>query len=113
MLIRSIMILLFTLACQGIHAQVNNSEFKDHLDSLYRHTVPLISVGELKDLNKENLYVLDTRETKEYKVSHLKNPRHVEYYWFDMRKVYDIPKDASIVLYCSVGLRSERIGESF
>ena len=111
MLIRNIIILLFALVSQSVHAQINNSEFKAHLDSLYRHSVPLISIVELKALNKDNLYVLDTRETKEYKVSHLKNARHIGYFWFDMRKVYDIPKDATVVLYCSVGLRSEKIGE--
>ncbi|MBU0695313.1 MAG: rhodanese-like domain-containing protein, partial [Bacteroidetes bacterium] len=33
------------------------------------------------------------------------------YIWFDMRKVYDIPKDAIVVVYCSVGYRSEKIAE--
>lgn len=78
---------------------------------MYQHTVPLISVEEFKLLDKNNLYVLDTREAKEFKVSHLKNARHVGYFWFDMRNVYDIPENSTIVLYCSVGFRSEKIGE--
>lgn len=81
------------------------------LDSIYHHTVPLISIDEFKIMSKQNLYVLDTRELNEFKVSHLKNARHVGYFWFDMRSVYDIPKDANVVLYCSVGIRSEKIGE--
>lgn len=55
--------------------------------------------------------MLDVREIEEYKVSHLKNARRVGYFWFDMRSVYDIPNDATIVVYCSVGYRSEKIGE--
>jgi rhodanese-related sulfurtransferase len=56
------------------------------------------------------MYLLDTREEEEFNVSHLKNARHAGYFWFDMRKVYDIPLDAQIILYCSVGYRSEKIG---
>lgn len=90
-------------------AQIKNPEFKVLIDSLYHHTVPLIAVDSLKHL--KNVYVLDTRETEEFSVSHLKNARNVGYIWFDMRSVYDIPKDATVVLYCSVGYRSEKIGE--
>ena len=94
-----------------VSAQINSPEFKEVLDGTYRHTVPLISVEEFKELDKHNLFVLDTRETKEFKVSHLKNARHVGYFWFDMRSIYDIPQDATVVLYCSVGYRSEKIGD--
>lgn len=62
-------------------------------------------------MNKSDLFVLDIREEEEYKVSHLKNARHVGYFWFDMRKIYDIPKDAQLVLYCSIGNRSEKIAQ--
>ena len=95
----------------GSFAQIRNPEYKNMLDSLYKHTVPLISVEDFKKLDQHNLYVLDTRETKEYNVSHLKQARHVGYFWFDMRRVFDIPKNATVVLYCSVGWRSEVIGE--
>lgn len=90
--------------------QIRNPEFKAKLDSVYEHDVPLISVAEFLKLDKHNLYVLDAREENEYEVSHLKNARHVGYFWFDMRTIYDIPTDANVVVYCSVGLRSEKIG---
>lgn len=108
---RTLLVLLLVFVAQKLNAQIHNPEFKSLLDSVYQHTVPLISVDELKIMDKHNLYVLDTREEKEFKVSHLKNARHVGYFWFDMRSIYDIPKDATVVLYCSVGLRSEKIGE--
>lgn len=93
----------------GLFAQIKNPDFKHMLDSMYNHSVPLIRVDSLKSL--KNVYLLDTREKEEFEVSHLKNARNVGYIWFDMRRVYDIPKDATIVVYCSVGYRSEKIGE--
>lgn len=104
-------ILIFTFLCFpfSLFAQIKNQDYKKMLDSLYTHDVPLISVDSLKHL--KGVYLLDTREEEEYQVSHLKNARNVGFIWFDMRKVYDIPKDATIVVYCSVGARSEKIGE--
>jgi rhodanese-related sulfurtransferase len=89
--------------------QIKNIEYKNMLDSMYEHTVPLITVDSLHHI--KGAYILDTRENKEFDVSHIKNARNVGFLWFDMRKVYDIPKDATIVVYCSVGYRSEKIGE--
>ena len=60
---------------------------------------------------KRGAVVLDTRERDEYEVSHIRHAQHVGYIWFDMREVYDIPKTDTVVVYCAVGNRSERIGE--
>jgi rhodanese-related sulfurtransferase len=92
-------------------AQINNPEYKQTIDSLYENSVPLITIEELIKIDKYNLYILDTREEEEFNVSHLKNARNVGNFWFDMRKVYDIPVNATVVVYCSVGIRSEKIGE--
>lgn len=108
-LVKYFLIILVFFGCRA-EAQIKKQEYKIMLDSLYEHNVPLISVEELKKLNKKGIYLLDTREEDEFNVSHLKNARHAGYFWFDMRKVYDIPLDAQIILYCSVGYRSEKIG---
>ncbi|HEX7367127.1 MAG TPA: rhodanese-like domain-containing protein [Pelobium sp.] len=100
--------LLFILPL-SVFSQIKNPAYKEMLDKMYQHSVPLISVDSLKHL--KNVYLLDARETQEYDVSHLKNAKQVGYIWFDMRKVVDIPKDANIVVYCSVGYRSEKIAE--
>ena len=55
--------------------------------------------------------MLDTRELYEYNVSHLTNARCVGYDKFTMNSIRDIPQDAEIVVYCSLGVRSEKIGE--
>jgi rhodanese-related sulfurtransferase len=104
------LIILFFFGFE-LQAQIKNQEYKLMLDSLYEHSVPLISVEDLIKLNKKEVYILDTREEEEFNVSHIKNARNVGYFWFDMRKIYDIPMSATIVLYCSVGMRSEKIGE--
>jgi rhodanese-related sulfurtransferase len=99
---------LFSLTTVG---QIRNAKYQEKLDSTYRRSIPLLSIKEFKKFNKTNFYILDARESEEFEVSHLKNARHVGYYWFDMRSVYDIPYDATIVVYCTIGSRSERIGE--
>ena len=90
-------------------SQVRNIHFKAWLDSTYKHSVPLITVEELKALPKESIVILDAREGEEYDVSHLKNAIHAGYFWFDMRKLYDIPKDSVIVVYCTAGIRTSKI----
>ena len=88
-----------------------NPEFGERLHSIYRHNVPTIGVTELSGMLNEGAVVLDTREQEEFDISHIRHARHVGYIWFDMRKVYDVPKTATVVVYCAIGNRSERIGE--
>jgi rhodanese-related sulfurtransferase len=86
--------------------------YDQKLQSLYKNTVSLIQPQEVnKKLNKEDVVILDTRSAKEYSVSHLPNAKFVGYDHFDIAQVKDIPKDKEIIVYCSVGYRSEKIGE--
>ncbi len=75
-------------------------------------SVPYIYVDSLKKIT-EKVILLDAREKKEYKVSHLKNALFVGYEKFDLKKtIRSLPsKDARIVVYCSLGVRSEDIAE--
>ncbi|SKB29299.1 rhodanese-like domain-containing protein [Daejeonella lutea] len=104
------LIILF-ISFDGLTAQTINPGFKHLLDSIYEEKVPQVSVEDFLKMNKNEVFVLDTRENDEFEVSHLKNARHVGYFWFDMRKIYDIPFTANIVVYCSIGSRSEKIGQ--
>lgn len=71
-----------------------------------------ISVNNLK-ANLKRFVILDAREPNEYKVSHLKNAIHVGYNNFDLNYTSSNLKDKNtrIVVYCSVGIRSEDIAE--
>lgn len=75
------------------------------------NTVPYIHVEKLK-LNTQFL-LLDTREKAEFEVSHLKNAIWVGDKEFDVDKVSSIIPDNNtpIVVYCSIGVRSEDVGE--
>lgn len=74
-------------------------------------TVPFISSTDLK--NNYNKYtILDSRELKEFKVSHLENSIWVGYDDFNIHNtIKKIKADKAIVIYCSIGYRSEKIGE--
>lgn len=104
----NIMILSFLqslLAC-------GQQTYDQKLQSLYKKTVPLIQPSEVKEkLGKEDIVLLDTRSAKEYSVSHLPDAKFIDYDRFDISQVEDIPKDKKIIVYCSVGYRSEKIGE--
>lgn len=100
-------LLLFTAFTSK--AQVESSAFNVTLKALLSHNVKEISVTELTKL--KNVVLLDAREAPEYEVSHLLKARHVGYDNFSIDSVKNIDKNARIVVYCSVGYRSEKIAE--
>ena len=75
-------------------------------------SVPYISVQELA-MPKTDAFLLDARELREYEVSHLKDAIHVGYDEFNLKKTTEQlnNKDQMIVVYCSLGIRSEDIAE--
>lgn len=108
---RTIHNILLSIAAAVHFSACGQSSFDQQMKLLYKNTVPLIRPSELKQSPEENLFILDTRSPEEYRVSHLEGARHVGYEHFDTASITDIPKDAEVVVYCSVGYRSERIGE--
>ena len=75
------------------------------------NTVPYIKVEELTPNNQ--FVLLDTREKVEFEVSHLNNAVWLGDIVFDMDTVSTIlsDKNTPIVVYCSIGVRSEEVGE--
>lgn len=104
--------LVLVLLSTALAAQ-NPAGFDDKLDGVYKYTVPTIFPEHLeKEMKKDsNLVILDIRERSEYMVSHLKDAKLLSYKRFNINSVSSIPKDARIVVYCSIGYRSERVGE--
>ena len=88
---------------------VANPEYQKMLDTLLTHSVKELSPKEVQP-NKDVVF-LDTRAKKEFKVSHIDGAIWVGFLSFNKRRVKDIPKDKKIILYCSVGYRSEKIAE--
>lgn len=105
MIFRFFLFLIF-ISCS--HAQ---NTIEETLERYNDGTVPYISTGELA--GSDNYAVLDTRARKEYQVSHLKNAIWVGYSGFELDRVSRAYPDKStpLVVYCSVGVRSEDIGE--
>lgn len=88
---------------------------QEKLDKLLKtwntRNVPYMSVETLSLPNSDAI-LLDARELEEFKVSHLKNSLFVSYNNFDLKKTLSkLPKDKNtkIVVYCSLGIRSETV----
>lgn len=94
----------------GQSPTTGNAAFDAELERLLSESVPFISVDELRK-NQEEVTILDAREKSEFAVSHLPGAQHIGYDNFDPASVENLPKNGPIVLYCSVGYRSEKIGE--
>lgn len=54
---------------------------------------------------------LDARERKEYEVSHIKGAHWIGYDDYKRSRLPKVSKSTPIVVYCSVGYRSEKITE--
>jgi rhodanese-related sulfurtransferase len=90
--------------------RTGNPAFDKEIGRLLKFTIPLLSVEHLRQ-QKEKYTLLDAREPAEFAVSHIPGAKNVGYEHFTEAHVKGIPKDKAIVLYCSVGYRSEKIGE--
>ncbi len=90
----------------------NPDGFDEMLANTYQGSVPLIFADSLNAvIESKDWLVIDARELEEYEVSHLNNALFVGYENFSPEKLGEWPKESNIVLYCSVGYRSERVGE--
>ncbi len=83
--------------------------FDQMVNKLLSHSVKEIKTEDVSSFKKSVL--LDAREQSEYNVSHLKNARYVGYKKFDTNCLVGLEKTDTIVVYCSVGYRSEKIAE--
>lgn len=104
-------LLIFVFFIDGFTA-CGQKTFDEKMQSLYRGTVPLIMAEEVKSKKEGTYYLLDTRSQREFEVSHLPGAMFIDYDAFSEKDVSDIPTDAEVIIYCSVGYRSERIGEA-
>lgn len=88
--------------------KLKNPMFSLLVNSLLKHDVEEITVEELQSLNNLPI-LLDTRSKAEYETSHIPGAIWVGYEAFDIKSLENIPTDEKIVLYCSIGYRSEEI----
>ena len=107
------LLLLTQISCAQIpeeRAHCQNPAFDKKVSQTIDFSVPTIGVPELEKIQNE-VYIFDTREKVEYNLSHIPNAKYLGYNDFDSERLKNISKDSKIILYCSIGYRSEKIGE--
>ncbi len=95
-----------SITCLG-----QSQNFDEFIQSNIKYAVPIIKVADIENL--DNYTLLDSRERNEYETSHLPDAIHTGYDHFDINQTQKLVpnKSTPIIVYCSIGVRSELIGE--
>lgn len=89
-------------------AQTESKSFGLMLSKLLEHNVEEISVKEA--FLMKDVVFLDVREQNEFEVSHINNSVWVGYNDFTINRL-KVSTNNIVIVYCSVGYRSEKIGQ--
>lgn len=100
--------LMFILFAIVAKAQVKSKPLGFVLKRLLSHNVPEISVARAA-ASPGSYTFIDSREYDEYSVSHLPEAIYSGYKDFKMDALKDVRKDRPLIVYCSIGKRSEDI----
>lgn len=106
---RHLHIYIFTLlSIPGFSQKSIDKLLKKH----NQETIPYITVEALKS-ETSDIVLLDSREQKEYDTSHIQNAVCVGYDFFNIDSLQQkLPnKNSKIIVYCSLGIRSEDVAE--
>lgn len=103
---------LLLLASVSFSQGRTQAEYDQMLNEEYKKSVPFIQAKELyaKILGGQKMYLLDTREGREYQISAIKGAIHVGFLFFSKKKIETVNKDDLVIVYCTIGARSETIG---
>jgi len=91
-------------------SMVLNPDFNKKINSYLNYSIPTVSVAHLVDV-QDDVVILDAREWEEFETSHIPNAKYIGYKKLNEEELNKIGKDETIVLYCSIGYRSEKMGE--
>jgi len=110
---KNLILLLSLFVSTLVVAQGPRQSYHDLLKTYYKNTVSTIQPTALqkKILKNEQVYILDTREDSEHIVSSIKGSIKVGYDMFYIKYTNSYDKNSTIVVYCTIGVRSENIGE--
>lgn len=89
----------FTSCTQGSFDKMVDRTVKPKVDYIHPDTLT----------TDTNYLFLDAREPKEFEVSHLEGAKCVGYDEVDFSSLEGTPKDQPIVVYCSIGYRSNEV----
>jgi rhodanese-related sulfurtransferase len=104
---------LLTLLVSYVGLAQNPAGFNEMCDTYVKGTIQTATSTQLKfELDRDSsIIILDTREKKEYGISHIPNSINVGYNDFSIDTISFPDKNSKIYVYCSIGYRSEKIGE--
>lgn len=107
-----LIILVFVGLAGGLRAQLN-PQYAHMLEGMYRFTVPLMLPEQLQERmdTGQEFILIDARSKKEQEISHIPGAHFVDYDGFNKKDVESYGRDIPVIVYCSVGYRSERVGE--
>jgi rhodanese-related sulfurtransferase len=106
---RTAQILFFGLFLFSFPVFSQSLAYKTLLDGLYDKNFPVLKPEQISSLSYYQ--ILDTREKEEYEVSHLAGALWVGYDTFDMKSVASLDRSKPVLVYCTVGARSQEIGK--
>lgn len=89
--------------------KVGSGSFNSVLKVMLKHDVKEVTVPEAAI--KRNKIFIDAREKKEFDVSHIRNAVYAGYKDFNLARLNAISKQSEVIVYCSIGKRSEDITE--
>ena len=91
----------------------SNPNYERMLRVLYRNTVPTVPAAVLAQALRRPAgpLLLDARSPAEFKVSHLQGAQFVNFDSLAHEQFVGLDRRRPVVVYCSVGYRSERLGE--
>ncbi|WGK65389.1 rhodanese-like domain-containing protein [Croceiramulus getboli] len=103
-------LVLFLLCCA--FPVLGQQPLSELLKQYNTRSIPYISPAELR-MNQEQTLILDAREREEYEVSHIPGAIYIGYSDFDEQElqIADSATRTPVVVYCSLGIRSEKIAE--
>jgi rhodanese-related sulfurtransferase len=110
----SFLVFLLIIFSNGVsYAQplVKSKAYALMLKGLLSHTVPELSVDSAKAISDSATIWLDAREENETQVSGINSATPVGYDKFNIKTLDGISKNSKIIVYCSVGYRSEKVAE--
>ena len=93
------------------NSYAQSNDYKKMLNKYYSDFPTLTIAQTLTHLKKRDALFLDVRKNDEFLVSHIKGAKRMDLDGSNISEIKDVNKDKLIIVYCSVGARSQTFGE--
>ncbi len=93
------------------NSYAQSNDYKKMLNKYYSDFPTLTIAQTLTHLKKGDALFLDVRKNDEFLVSHIKGAKRMDLDGSNISEIKDVNKDKLIIVYCSVGARSQTFGE--